>query len=416
MRTNPEIFMEGLKKRNADTSALEELLSLDEKWRKLKTQADSLKSEKNLISLQVAEEKKKGNEAKEKIVQTRKLSVEIDAMEKKANSLEAKMEGMLFLFPNTPHESVPVGKDEKENPLVRESALKPKKNSKDALPHYEILQKMGLVDFERGAKISGHRFTFLKGAIARLERALGHFMLDCAVSRGYTEYRTPYLVNEKTMTGTGQLPKFKEELYKCADDDLYLIPTAEVPLTNLFSGEMLKEEELPIKVCALTPCFRREAGAYQKDIKGLIRQHQFDKVELVKFCQAENSFEELEKLVKDAEHVLQKLSIPYRTIELCTGDLGFASAKTYDLEVWLPSQDKYREISSCSNCTDFQSIRANIRYWKGGKPAHLHTLNGSGVAVGRALIAVVENYQDEEGIAIPAPLQDFMQCKRIDYK
>jgi len=272
-----------------------------------------------------------------------------------------------------------------------------------------------LIDFERGSKISGHRFVFLKGLAARLERSLINFMLDLQAMNGYTELLPPFMVTTKTMTGTGQLPKFAEELYKCENEDLWLIPTAEVPVTNLFSGEILKEEQLPMSFCAYSACFRREAGSYQKDIKGIMRQHQFNKVELVKFTTPEESYSELEKLTKDAESVLKKLELPYRVIELCTGDLGFASAKTYDLEVWLPSQDKYREISSCSNCTDFQSRRANIRFRRGGKMEYVHTLNGSGIAVGRTMIAIMENFQDESGFTVPKALRDYMRCDRVEF-
>jgi seryl-tRNA synthetase len=255
----------------------------------------------------------------------------------------------------------------------------------------------------------------LKGAAARLERAIIHYFLENNIARGYTEIFPPLLVNRKTMTGTGQLPKFQEELYWCERDDLWLIPTAEVPVTNLHAGEILEEKVLPLKYCAYTPCFRREAGAYGKDIRGILRQHQFNKVELVKITTPESSYEELEKMVKDAEYLLQKLGIPYRVVVLSTGDLGFAAAKTYDIEVWIPSQDAYREISSCSNCTDFQARRMNTRFWRKGKPEFVHTLNGSGLAVGRTMIAILENFQDESGINIPEPLQDFMRCERIEF-
>jgi seryl-tRNA synthetase len=267
-----------------------------------------------------------------------------------------------------------------------------------------------LIDYARGVKLAEHRFSVLKGPIAKLERAIISFMLSVQTGNGYTEFATPYLVNTKTMAGTGQLPKFAAELYKCAEDDLWLIPTAEVPLTNLYAGEIIDENRLPLKLTAFTPCFRREAGAYGKDIHGLIRQHQFNKVELVKLAHPENSYKELEGMVKDAERILQLLELPYRVIELCTGDMGFASTKTYDLEVWIPSEKKYREISSCSNCSDFQARRANIKYrGKDGKLHFVHTLNGSGLAAGRTLIAVLENYQENKQIVkIPKPLRDFM--------
>jgi seryl-tRNA synthetase len=283
------------------------------------------------------------------------------------------------------------------------------------LDHHTWGETSKLIDFERGVKLAGHRFTVLYGQIAKLERALINFMISTHTKNGYREVAPPYLVNTKTMTGTGQLPKFKQDLYS-TQDDLWLIPTAEVPLTNLYSDETLDESQLPLKLTAYTPCFRSEAGSYGKDIKGLIRQHQFSKVELVKFVTAENSFSELESLVADAEGILQLLDLPYRVIHLCTGDMGFASAKTYDLEVWLPSQDKYREISSCSNCTDFQSRRANIKYRSGKENKFAHTLNGSGLAVGRTLLAILENYQeDKKTVVVPKALRGFMDCDSIDF-
>ncbi len=319
------------------------------------------------------------------------------------------------MLPNIPHESVPEGHDETCNPVVR-TCGKPQRDSKAVLSHVDIAQQSGIIDFERGVKLAHHRFAVLKGDIAKLERAIVNFMLAVHSSRGYLEIAPPYLVNTATMTGTGQLPKFKEELYKCSEDDLWLIPTAEVPVTNLYAGEILDEKNLPIKLTAYTPCFRREAGAYGKDIKGLIRQHQFNKVELVKFAHPNNSFQELEGLTKDAERILELLGLPYRVIELCAGDLGFASAKTYDIEVWIPSQDTYREISSCSNCTDFQARRANIRFRGPKGMEHVHTLNGSGLAVGRTMIAILENFQeDKKTVLVPKVLQDFMGKDTIEF-
>ncbi|MFH0818318.1 MAG: serine--tRNA ligase, partial [Candidatus Micrarchaeota archaeon] len=303
----------------------------------------------------------------------------------------------------------PVGKDENDNQVIRKWG-KPAKKEGDVKAHWDLGKERDILDFERGAKLSGSRFTVLKGPAARLERALINFMLDTQVKNGYTEISPPLLVNEKAMTGTGQLPKFEIELYKCERDGLYLIPTAEVPLANLHSGEMLNRDMLPLYYAAYTPCFRREAGAYGKDIRGMIRQHQFDKVELVKITEPEHSYEELEKLTHDAESILKALELPYQVKELCTGDVGFGSSKTYDLEVWVPSQNKYREISSCSNCEAFQARRMNIRYWnKEGKPEFVHTLNGSGVAVGRTLVAIMENYQKENGkIEIPKVLSSYL--------
>lgn len=416
VRAEPDYAKAALARRGADSAALGLLVSLDSKWREAKARADSLKGERNRHTAEIAELKKAGKEkdAQKLIKKSHELAEDIRGEDLELASLEEKMNEILLTMPNIPHESAPAGLDEAGNVEVRKWG-EPKLGSREVMPHYELAQMGGLIDFERGAKVAGSRFVFLRKELARLERALVYFMLENAISRGYEEYATPYLVTPKTMQGTGQLPKFEEELYHIGRDSLYLIPTAEVPLVNLFAGEILKEEQLPISVCAYTPCFRREAGNYQKDIKGILRQHQFDKVELVKFAAPENSYPELERLTKDAESVLQKLGLPYRVVELCCGDLGFASSKTYDLEVWIPSQDKYREISSCSNCTDFQARRANIRYWKAGKPEFLHTLNGSGVAVGRTMVAIMENYQQDGGVEIPKVLQDFMQCERVEF-
>ena len=318
-----------------------------------------------------------------------------------------------MLLPNIPDKSVPEGKDETQNPLVRKWG-EPGKRSGDVLDHHELGEKSGMIDFERGVKLAQHRFCVMSGPLAKMERALVNFMLSVHTSKGYREYAPPYLVNTKTMTGTGQLPKFREELYK-TQEDLWLIPTAEVPLTNLYAGEVLEERTLPLKLTAFTPSFRREAGAYGKDIRGLIRQHQFDKVELVKFAHPERSFEELEGMTRDAENILQLLGLPYQVIALCTGDIGFASAKTYDIEVWLPSQDRYREISSCSNCLDFQARRANIRFRGKGGLEFVHTLNGSGLAVGRTLVAILENYQEgKRTVVVPKVLRDFMGQDAIE--
>jgi seryl-tRNA synthetase len=411
IREDSSILEKSLKHRGVDAAPVKKLLELDKKWRHFKQEADKLKGERNAVSLRIAEAKKKGEKIEPILKKTKELSGEIDTLDAKAEKLEAEMGEILMNVANIPDKSVPLGKSEADNKEVRKWGV-PK--NKSAKPHYEVAEK-SLIDFERGAKLAGHRFVILKGLAARLERSLVNFMLDLQVMNGYTEVLPPFLVNSKAMTGTGQLPKFEEELYKCKDDDLYLIPTAEVPLINMFSGEILEEASLPMKYCAYTPCFRREAGSYQKDIKGIMRQHQFDKVELVKFTAPEKSFEELETLVKDAESVLQKLELPYRVIELCTADLGFASAKTYDIEVWLPSQAKYREISSCSNCTDFQARRANIRFRRQGKMEFVHTLNGSGMAVGRTMIAIMENFQDENGFTVPKALRDYMRCDRVEF-
>ncbi|MCX6769723.1 MAG: serine--tRNA ligase [Candidatus Micrarchaeota archaeon] len=413
IRENPEILAESLRLRNADTAVCDELMSLDAKWRAIKSEADKLKSEKNALSEQISEAKRSKTDATPILEKTRTLSEKIREVDSQSELLESQMSTILLRVSNIPDKSVPVGKDESMNPEVRKWG-EPSKGSKDAKPHYEAAGK-NLIDFERGVKVAGHRFVFLKGLAARLERSLISFMLDLQVMNGYTELLPPYMVNSKTMTGTGQLPKFAEELYKCEGEDLWLIPTAEVPVTNMFSGEILDEIQLPMSFCAYSACFRREAGSYQKDIKGIMRQHQFDKVELVKFTKPEDSFAQLERMVNDAESVLRKLELPYRVISLCTGDLGFAAAKTYDIEAWLPSQDKYREISSCSNCTDFQARRANVRFRRGGKVEFVHTLNGSGLAVGRTMIAIMENYQDETGFTVPKALRDYMRCDRVEF-
>jgi len=413
IRENPDLLRTALSNRQASAEPVEKLVELDKKWRVLKQEADKLKAEKNTVSLQISEAKKKGEKIEPILAKTRELGERISELDAKCEKLEGKMSEILMNAPNIPHESVPIGKDEADNREVRKWG-ESKRTSRDTKPHYEVADKK-LIDFERGAKLAGHRFVVLKGLAARLERSLISFMLDLQGMNGYTEILPPFMVNSKALTGTGQLPKFAEDLYKCEGDDLYLIPTAEVPLTNLFSGEILDETQLPMSFCAYSACFRREAGAYQKDIKGIMRQHQFDKVELVKFAKPEESFDQLEKLTKDAESVLKKLEIPYRVIELCTGDMGFASAKTYDIEAWMPSQDKYREISSCSNCTDFQARRANIRFRRAGKVEFVHTLNGSGLAVGRTMIAIMENYQDEGGFTVPKALRDRMGCDRVDF-
>jgi len=406
IRENPEAIRGMLKKRNVE-APLDEIVELDSKWRKVKQKADELRAKRNRFSVGIAEMKKKKQSADAKISEMQKCGKELEELEKEVGGLEEKIASVALLIPNIPHSSVPIGKGEDENVVVRTWG---KIKKEDAKPHWDIGKERDVLDFERGVKLAGSRFTALKGWAARLERALINFMLDTHTKNGYMEISPPILVNEKTMTGTGQLPKFEIELYKCEMDNFYLIPTAEVPLTNMHAGEILPKEKVPIYYVAYTPCFRREAGAYGKDIRGIMRQHQFDKVELVKLTEPEYSYEELEKLVKDAEGIFKALELPYRVKELCTGDIGFSSSKTYDIEVWIPSQKKYREISSCSNCEAFQARRMNIRYWnKEGKPEFVHTLNGSGVAVGRTLIAIMENYQKENGkIEIPKALRPYM--------
>ncbi len=334
----------------------------------------------------------------------------VKASEEELRSIEAEIERILLVVPNLPHESVPVGADETGNVVVRTWGEKPRLDFAPR-PHWEIGESLGILEWPQAAKISGARFTISKGAGARLERALAAFFIDTHVSRGYREVLPPYLVTAETMTGTGQLPKFADDLFRTqGENPLYLIPTAEVPVTNMHRDEILEGAELPISYCAWTPCFRAEAGAAGKDTRGLIRQHQFHKVELVKFARAEESYAELERMVDDAQEVLRRLGLHHRVVQLCTGDMGFSSAKTYDLEVWLPGQDAYREISSCSNCEDFQARRIRVRYrGEGGKPRLAHTLNGSGVAVGRTVVAILEQYQQADGsVVIPEALRPYM--------
>ncbi len=423
LRADPAPFRMAMANRQASLKPIDEILQLDVDWRRVKGEADALKGERNKLSENINATKKAGGDIGPLLKKTGELSARIKALDAEIADLERKMEAVLLTVPNLPHQSVPVGKSEKENAEVRRWG-EPKLRSGDVRPHYEIGPMLGQMDFERGVKLSGSRFTVLSGQLARLERALAYFMLETHIASGYREMSVPYLVNTKTMTGTGQLPKFAEELYRSAagsqameaagDEALWLIPTAEVPLTNLHAGEVLDEAMLPLKLCGYTPCFRSEAGNYQKDIKGMIRQHQFHKVEIVKLAKPEESYNELETLVRDAENILHRLQLPYRVIELCTGDIGFSAAKTYDIEVWLPSQDTYREIASGSNCTDFQARRANIKFRREGKNEYVHTLNCSGLPIGRTMVALLENFQDDDGIAIPAVLQDYMRAERIE--
>lgn len=411
IRSNPEYVKERLRARNEELPKLvDEVLELDRERREIIRKLDQLRKERNELSKQIGVLKREGRDTTKVQDRVKGLKVEIENLEEKLREVEEELHGTLLRIPNLPHPSVPVGKDEKDNVEVRRWG-EPREFDFEPKPHWELGERLGILDFKRGAKLSGSRFTVIKGWGARLERALINFMLDLHTKKGYKEVCPPHLVKPEILVGTGQLPKFEEDLYKCERDELYLIPTAEVPLTNLHRDEILKEEELPIYYTAYTPCYRREAGAYGRDIRGIIRQHQFDKVELVKIVHPETSYEELEKLTRDAEEVLQLLGLPYRVVELCTGDLGFSAAKTYDIEVWFPSQNSYREISSCSNCEDFQARRMNTRFKdsKTGKNRFVHTLNGSGLAVGRTLAAILENYQQKDGsIVIPEVLRDYV--------
>ncbi|HWG37752.1 MAG TPA: serine--tRNA ligase [Terriglobales bacterium] len=389
--------------------------ALDQRRRAAIAQADQLKQERNRSSERVAELKRgperEGPEAAELIARGRGLADQIAALEDEAQAAESEMDPLLLGLPNLPLDSTPIGASAEDNVEVRRWGT-PRAFDFAPLPHWELGTNLGILDLEAAAKISGARFAVYKGAGARLERALANFMLDRHTgAAGYTEILPPSLVNSKSLRGTGQLPKFAADLFKCEGTDLWLIPTAEVPLTNLFADEVLDAAALPISVVGYTPCFRSEAGSYGKDVRGIIRQHQFQKVELVKITQPSRSEEDHEQLTRDAEAILQALELPYRVMSLCTGDLGFSSAKTYDLEVWLPSQQAYREISSCSNFTDFQARRANIRFRAGGKGKSglAHTINGSGLAIGRTWVAILENYQQADGsVAIPEAIRGYM--------
>ncbi len=414
IREHPDHIEASAKARGAQVP-LQEFLDADGRRRALLRRVEELKGRRNRASEAIAQAKRRGEDAAAAIAESRRLGDEIQALDAEVRGVEAELGTLALRFPNLPHSSVPVGQSPEENVEVRRWG-EPRAFPFPARPHWELGELLGILDFERAAKIAKSRFAILWGAGARLERALIQYMLDLHTrEHGYQEVWVPHLVNPETMVRTAQLPKFEEQLFKTQDADegrqLYLIPTAEVPLTALHGGEILPGEGLPRKYTAYTPCYRREAGTYGQDTKGMIRQHQFDKVELVKLTAPETSYDELEAMVRDAEAVLQRLELPYRVVALCSGDLGFASAKTYDLEVWLPAQGRYREISSCSNCEAFQARRAELRYRPagGGKADYLHTLNGSGLAVGRTLIALLENYQEADGsVAVPEILRPYL--------
>lgn len=390
---------------------LKPFYDLDEERRRILVEVEDLKHRRNVASDEISRLKREKKEASEKIEEMREVSQRIKSLDQELTDIEQKFRELLLLIPNMPNESVVVGKDEKDNPVVKTWGEAPKFGF-EPKAHWEVGEALGILDFERAARMTGARFTLYWGPGAALERALISLMLDIHTRKhGYTEVLPPFMVNSTSLTGTGQLPKFKEDLFKLEGRDFYLVPTAEVPVTNIHAGEVIEEESLPRYYTAYTPCFRSEAGSYGKDTRGLIRQHQFNKVELVKFVKPDTSYAELESLLLNAETILQVLGIHYRVISLCTGDLGFSSAKTYDIEVWLPGQNTYREISSCSNFEDFQARRANIRYRRKGqsKTDLVHTLNGSGLAVGRTLVAVLENFQQEDGsVLIPQVLRPYM--------
>jgi seryl-tRNA synthetase len=416
IRENPEVVQERLNRRNGNYD-LSAIVQLDQQQRELEKTRSQLQARSNEIGKLVGQKMKSGGKPNDPEIQTLKdegnqLKAQLSQLEPQEKELKAQIEAFVLTLPNLPSESTPIGKDETENVEVRRWGDEYKPTADGLLPHWEIGEKLGILNTERATKIAQSRFVTLIGAGAALERALIQFMLDRQIAAGYVEILPPVLINTQSLTATGQLPKFAEESFKCSDDDLWLAPTAEVPVTNLYRDEIISAEELPIHHCAYTPCFRREAGSYGRDTRGLIRLHQFNKVELVKLVHPSQSEAEHEKLVQNAEAILQALQLPYRVIELCTGDLGFGAAKCYDLEVWLPSAGTYREISSCSNFGDFQARRGNIRFKEPGQKGtqFVHTLNGSGLAVGRTMAAVLENYQQPDGsVRLPEALQPYLK-------
>ena len=422
VRENLSGVEQKLRHRGLDPAeVLQDFATLDIQRRQAITEAETTKARRNRASEEVAKLKKSGQDASALVAETKAMREQIQALEKSSADYEERMQQILDGIPNLPSDTVPVGKSADDNLEVRRWGTAPKFDFAPK-PHWEVGEQLGVLDMERATKLTGARFAVYWDLGARLERAIANFMLDLHTrEHGYTEVLPPYLVNSDSMYGTGQLPKFAADLFRVphGDKDLWLIPTAEVPVTNLYRGEVLDAARLPISLTAYTPCFRSEAGSYGKDVRGIIRQHQFQKVELVKFSRPENSYAELEKLTNNAEEVLQKLGLHYRVMALCTGDMGFSSAKTYDIEVWLPGQQLFREISSCSNFESFQARRANIRYRPEGKnkPEFVHTLNGSGLAVGRTWLAIVENYQQADGsVVIPEALQPYMGTDRITAK
>ncbi len=414
VRENPEAVRAGLARRGI-TLDMAEFLALDAKRRTAQQEIEALRRKRNEVSEEIGRLKKAGQRAEEQVAEMRAVGDQITALENSTREVEESQRNILLTIPNLPHASVPDGKDENDNREIRRwspEGGEPPKFSFAPKPHWDIAEFLDIIDFNRAAKITGARFALYKGLGARLERALINFMLDLhTTEHGYLEVLPPFMVNKTSMTATGQLPKFEEELFRVENGTYYLIPTAEVPVTNIHQDEVLPGEKLPVLYTAYTPCFRREAGSYGKDTRGLIRQHQFNKVELVKFAKPDTSYDELEKLTRNAEEVLRRLGLAYRVIVLCTGDMGFSAAKTYDIEVWLPAQNKYREISSCSNFEDFQARRGNIRFKPSGskKTELVHTLNGSGLAVGRTVVAILENFQQTDGtVVIPEVLRPYM--------
>lgn len=420
IRSHPEAVRDALRKRSdAAAAMLDEFLALDEQWRKLLVESDELKHKRKIASEEIGRMKKAGEDAAVKQEEARKLGDDIKEVDDKIKTIQEQLDRQIYFIPNIPHESVPVGKDASENKVVREwgKEIIAKQSATTFLPHWEIAENLGIIDFKRAAKLSGSMFALYLGAGAKLQRALIQFMLDFHVEKhGYTEIWPPYIVRREIMVGTGQLPKFEEDMYRCDADDLFLIPTAEVPVTNIHREEILSADELPRHYVGYTACFRREAGAAGADTRGLQRLHQFDKVELVKLSLPEKSYEAHETLVAEAEAILQALELPYRTVLLCSGDLGANAAKCYDLEAWAPAQKKWLEVSSCSNFEDYQARRANIRFRRDqqAKPEFVHTLNGSGLALPRVMIAILENYQNGDGtVRVPEKLKPYVGADQI---
>ncbi len=414
LRQNPEIIVEALKKRNNDLD-ITPAIELDKKRREILVDVEQKKASQNEITKKIPQMKKNGENTDEIFKEMKELSSNIKELDDQVREIDEKLRDFMLRIPNIPNESCPIGADDSENVEQRRFS-EPTKFDFEPKAHWDIGTDLNILDFERGTKIAGTRFTVYKGLGARLERAVIQYFLNTHTANGYTEIFTPYMVNRASMTGTGQLPKFEEDAFKVVNNGYFLIPTAEVPVTNLYRDEILNGADLPIKFCAYSACFRAEAGSAGRDTRGLIRQHQFNKVELVKFVKPENSYDELEKLTHDAEMLLQGLKLPYRVVTLSTGDLGFSSAKTYDIEVWMPSYGRYVEISSCSNFEDYQARRANIRYKETpkDKAQFVHTLNGSGLAVGRTVAAILENYQNEDGtVTVPEALVPYMRTDII---
>ncbi len=415
IRKNPEELVAAMKARRNKGADVTELLETDEKRRALLMEVETLKAKRNSVSAEIPKLKKQGVDVTTQLAEMKLVADKIKELDAEVAECDSKLEVMLMSVPNIPHASVPLGLDENDNLEVRRWGT-PRTFDFESKAHWDIGESLNILDFAAAGKITGARFTVYRDLGARLERAIISYYLDTHTSNGYTEILPPYMVNRASMTGTGQLPKFEEDAFKVQNTDYFLIPTAEVPVTNLLRGDIIDGDRLPIKYCAYSACFRSEAGSAGRDTRGLIRQHQFNKVELVKFSKPEDSYDELEKLTNDAEKVLQGLGLPYRVVNLSTGDLGFSSAKTYDIEVWMPSYGRYVEISSCSNFEDFQARRAQIRFRrdKNSKPELVHTLNGSGVAIGRTVAAILENYQNQDGsVTVPQVLRPYMHCDVI---